>query len=148
MKPGRQDAGLGVRTQALAIGPGRILGTAPFYHARMTHANSRGIAQTRITTPLGPMTALATADGLAGLWFDDQAHHPGPLTAPQNPDHPTLQATRQWLEGYWMGHAGVKRPRSGNSVPAPCPALDLVRGAAAQRIHVQNRLGEPRRSRF
>ena len=79
------------------------------------------------------MTALATADGLAGLWFDDQAHHPGPLTAPQNPNHPTLQATQQWLERYWMGHAGVKRPRSGNSVQTPCPALDLSAGTPFQR---------------
>jgi methylated-DNA-[protein]-cysteine S-methyltransferase len=34
-------------------------------------------AQARIDTPIGPMTALATARGLAGLWFDAQAHHPG-----------------------------------------------------------------------
>jgi methylated-DNA-[protein]-cysteine S-methyltransferase len=99
----------------------------------MTHAKSRGIAQTRITTPLGPMTALATADGLAGLWFDDQAHHPGPLTAPQNPDHPTLQATQQWLDGYWKGRAGMNQLRSGNSVQAPCPTLDLSAGTPFQR---------------
>lgn len=29
-------------------------------------------AQARLDTPMGPMTAAATANGLAGLWFDDQ----------------------------------------------------------------------------
>ena len=36
-------------------------------------------AQSRIDTPLGPLTAAATSRGLAGLWFDGQRHHPGPL---------------------------------------------------------------------
>ena len=49
-------------------------------------------AQTRLATPLGMMTAAATANGLAGLWFDDQAHHPGPLAVPVNQDHPHLRA--------------------------------------------------------
>ena len=39
-------------------------------------------AQCHISTPLGPMTLAATTHGLAGAWFDGQAHHPGPLTAP------------------------------------------------------------------
>ena len=54
------------------------------------------IAQCRITTPLGPMTLAATANGLAGAWFDGQAHHPGPLTAPVAADNRFLvQATRE-----------------------------------------------------
>lgn len=47
-------------------------------------------AQCRIDTPLGPLTLAATARGLAGAWFDVQAHHPGPLQAPQD-------ATQRWL---------------------------------------------------
>ena len=47
-------------------------------------------AQCRIDTPLGPLTLAATARGLAGAWFDAQAHHPGPLLAPQH-------ATQRWL---------------------------------------------------
>ena len=49
------------------------------------------VAQCRIDTPLGPMTAAATALGLGGLWFDDQAHHPGQLAAPEQPAHPWLR---------------------------------------------------------
>ena len=56
-------------------------------------------------SPLGPMRLAATAQGLAGLWFDGQAHHPGPLPAPDEPAHPhialalrELQALRlQWV---------------------------------------------------
>jgi methylated-DNA-[protein]-cysteine S-methyltransferase len=40
------------------------------------------VAQARIDTPLGPLTAARTAGGLAGLWFDAQRHHPGAIDAP------------------------------------------------------------------
>lgn len=59
------------------------------------------IAQTRIDTPLGPLTAAATARGLAGLWFDAQSHHPGPLDAPRDDAHPLLRQTRHELARYW-----------------------------------------------
>ena len=32
-----------------------------------------------LDTPLGPLRLAASARGLAGVWFDGQAHHPGPL---------------------------------------------------------------------
>lgn len=47
-------------------------------------------AQCRIDTPLGPMTLAATARGLAGAWFDGQAHHPGGLAVP-------VEANQRWL---------------------------------------------------
>jgi len=59
------------------------------------------VAQARLDSPLGPLTAAATAKGLAGLWFDGQAHHPGPLDAPVNPRHPVLVQARQELAAYW-----------------------------------------------
>ncbi len=59
------------------------------------------VAQADIDTPLGPLTALATERGLAGLWFDAQQHHPGALDAPTDPDHPHIVATRAWLDAYW-----------------------------------------------
>ena len=40
------------------------------------------VAQAVLDSPIGPLTALATAKGIAGLWFDDQTHHPGALDAP------------------------------------------------------------------
>ena len=62
-------------------------------------------AQARIDTPLGPMTAAATATGLAGLWFDGQAHHPGPLPVPEDSAHPQLQAAARALQAYVSGAA-------------------------------------------
>ncbi|HSW07354.1 methylated-DNA--[protein]-cysteine S-methyltransferase [Aquabacterium sp.] len=60
-------------------------------------------AQTRLETPLGPMTAAATEHGLAGLWFDGQAHHPGPLDAPEQPAQRWLAAAARALEAYFAG---------------------------------------------
>jgi methylated-DNA-[protein]-cysteine S-methyltransferase len=65
----------------------------------------RYVAQTRIATPLGPMTAAVTAKGLAGLWFDGQAHHPGAIDAPVDDRHPDLQAARQAVQAYFAGQA-------------------------------------------
>jgi len=61
------------------------------------------IAQDEIATPLGPMRALATTEGLAGLLFDSDKYHPGPTDAPHDPDNPHLRAARRWLADYWAG---------------------------------------------
>ncbi|MDP1692911.1 MAG: methylated-DNA--[protein]-cysteine S-methyltransferase [Burkholderiaceae bacterium] len=61
------------------------------------------VAQAEIDTPLGPLTALATERGLAGLWFDVQKHHPGVLDTPVDAAHPHIAATRAWLAAYWAG---------------------------------------------
>ena len=61
------------------------------------------IAQTRIDTPLGPLTAAASERGLVGLWFDGQAHHPGPLDAPDDPGQRWLAQAREQLDAYWRG---------------------------------------------
>jgi methylated-DNA-[protein]-cysteine S-methyltransferase len=60
-------------------------------------------AQAEIDSPIGPLTALATERGLAGLWFDAQTHHPGDLEAPVNPRSPHIAAMRRWLDAYWSG---------------------------------------------
>ena len=52
--------------------------------------NTSFAAQSRIDTPLGPLTLAATAHGLAGAWFDGQAHHPGALNA-------TVDGSQRWL---------------------------------------------------
>lgn len=59
------------------------------------------VAQARLDSPLGPLTVAATAQGLAGLWFDGQAHHPGPLDVPLDPQQPFIAQARDELEGYW-----------------------------------------------
>jgi methylated-DNA-[protein]-cysteine S-methyltransferase len=49
------------------------------------------IAQARAETPLGPVTMVATERGLAGLWFDGQKHHPGPIDVPLDPQGSDFQ---------------------------------------------------------
>jgi methylated-DNA-[protein]-cysteine S-methyltransferase len=60
-------------------------------------------AQSRWMSPLGGMTLAATNAGLAGLWFDGQAHHPGPLGVPDDAGQPWLRAAREQLEAYFAG---------------------------------------------
>ncbi len=60
-------------------------------------------AQAVIDSPIGPLTALATARGIAGLWFDGQAHHPGALAAPVDAGQVHLVSLRHWLDAYWAG---------------------------------------------
>ncbi len=60
----------------------------------------------RTDTPLGTVTLAASAQGLCGLWFDDQKH--GPTAADQQhwtPDdeHPWLQSTTRHLQAYFDG---------------------------------------------
>ncbi len=65
------------------------------------------VAQARLDSPLGPITVAATAQGLAGLWFDGQAHHPGPLDAPVDAGQRFIAQAREELERYW--HGGQRR---------------------------------------
>lgn len=66
-----------------------------------TASRSPYVAQARIATPLGPLTAVATARGLAGLWFDGQRHHPGPIDAPVDAANPHLAQAARELAAYW-----------------------------------------------
>lgn len=69
--------------------------------------HARLVAQTRLPTPLGTMTAAATAQGIAGLWFDGQAHHPGTLDVADDPRQRWLSALRAQLDAYFArGAAG------------------------------------------
>ena len=70
----------------------------PQHHPRLT-------AQCTLPSPLGPLLATATEQGLAGLFFDAQAHHPGATGVPENPAHPVLQAAAQALAAYFDGAA-------------------------------------------
>jgi methylated-DNA-[protein]-cysteine S-methyltransferase len=79
------------------------------------------VAQARFDSPLGPLTAAATDRGLAGLWFDGQAHHPGQLSAPENPRYPVLAQARRELEAYW------KDAEAGFAVPLDLQGTDFQR---------------------
>lgn len=61
----------------------------------------------RTDSPLGPITLAASAQGLCGLWFDDQKH--GPSDADKQhwqPDalNPLLQLAASQLQAYFAGH--------------------------------------------
>lgn len=61
------------------------------------------LAQARINTPLGPLTALRDDSGLLGLWFDGQKHHPGALDAPKDPADPLFRQVEAGLRAYFDG---------------------------------------------
>jgi methylated-DNA-[protein]-cysteine S-methyltransferase len=61
------------------------------------------VAQARADTPLGPITLVATADGLAGVWFDGQAHHPGPLDVPTDASQAHIAQAMRELGEYFDG---------------------------------------------
>jgi methylated-DNA-[protein]-cysteine S-methyltransferase len=63
------------------------------------------IAQARADTPLGAVTLAATSRGLAGLWFDGQRHHPGPIAAPVDAGQPWIAQALRQLARYFDGAA-------------------------------------------
>ena len=89
-------------------------------------------AQATIETPIGALTALATNEGLAGLWFDAQKHHPGDLDAPVDAKHPQIVAVKHWLEAYWAGRD-----------PSPREVTLDLHGTPFQRAVWQALLGIP-----
>ena len=61
------------------------------------------VAQASLATPLGPMLAAATEQGLAGLWFDAQRHHPGPLDTPTDASQRWIALAAAQLNEYFDG---------------------------------------------
>lgn len=61
------------------------------------------LARSRVPSPLGPLTLAATAAGLAGVWFDDQKHHPGEVLAPLLPAQRWLALAATELQRYFEG---------------------------------------------
>lgn len=62
-------------------------------------------AQASFDSPLGPMLLARTSKGLAGVWFEGQKDHPGPLAAPEAPNDPLLHAAARQLADYFAGRA-------------------------------------------
>ena len=60
-------------------------------------------AQTTIKTPLGTLLLARTANGLAGVWFEGQKHHPEPLTVMRRPDDALLRRAADQLHAYFAG---------------------------------------------
>lgn len=75
----------------------------------------------------------ATADGLCGLWFDGQRHHPGFFAVPEHTSHALLKTALVQLKEYLAGQ------RDSFDLP-----LDLARGTAFQQAVWQALLRIPR----
>ena len=71
----------------------------------MMPRHRRLVAQARLDSPLGPITVAATEQGLAGLWFDGQAHHPGPLDAPVDAQQRFIALARAEAWRPWRAYA-------------------------------------------
>ena len=115
----------------------------------VTRAHPNLVAQARLATPLGDMTAAATATGLAGLWFDGQAHHPGPLAAPVNPQQRWLRAAAMALKRYFAGEpnplAGVALDLHGTPFQHAVwqALLTLPAGATGTYAQIATQAGSP-----
>jgi methylated-DNA-[protein]-cysteine S-methyltransferase len=79
------------------------------------------LALMRHPTPLGPVTLAASPLGLAGLWFEDQRHHPTLEGRAWTTEHPLLDAVGRQLDAYFAGE-GL----------GPLPVLDLSGGTPFQ----------------
>ena len=91
------------------------------------------IAQTRCDSPLGPMIVAATAQGLAGIWFEGQRHLPDSAAWPHRPGHPVLRQAVTQLAEYFSG------ARTAFDLP-----LDLQGGTAFQQSVWRALLSIPR----
>lgn len=87
----------------------------------------------RFDSPLGPMLAAATDQGLCGLWFDGQRHLPAMATWQPAPQHPLLQQTAIFMDAYFAGE----------TAPFSLP-LDLAGGTPFQQAVWQALLQIPR----
>jgi len=67
------------------------------------------VAQSRIESPLGPITLAATAQGLALAWFDGQQHRTDTVDAPDDPHHPLLQQAKSEFAAYWADACSLFR---------------------------------------
>jgi methylated-DNA-[protein]-cysteine S-methyltransferase len=110
------------------------------------------VAQARIETPLGPLTATATAHGLAGLWFDAQSHHPGDLTAPVGENNPFINKARRELAAYWKdGRTAFTVPLDLQGTPFQQSVWRLLRGISPGQLEsygaMATRLGQPKAAR-
>ena len=62
----------------------------------------KDLAALEINTPLGVMTAAASPEGIAGLWFSGQKHFPENISeARYDPENALLLDLRERLNGYF-----------------------------------------------
>jgi methylated-DNA-[protein]-cysteine S-methyltransferase len=93
-------------------------------------------AQARTETPLGPVLLAATERGLAGVWFDGQAHHPGAIDAPVNPAQPFIAQAVRELRAYFAQDAGHGAAASPFSVPLDAAGTEFQRAVWAELLRI------------
>lgn len=84
------------------------------------------------TTPLGPVLLLAGPQGLAGLWFDGQRHHPTSERIAQwtvTPNDPLLREAARQLDAYFGADLSADFGAVGRAFDLP---LDLGTGTDFQ----------------
>jgi methylated-DNA-[protein]-cysteine S-methyltransferase len=107
------------------------------------------VAQARLDTPLGPARLAATARGLGGFWFDDQAHHPGPIEAPEAPQQLHLAQAADELAAYWQdaGRARFTVPLDLGGTPFQQAVwqalLGIACGGQSSYGEIARRIGSP-----
>lgn len=107
------------------------------------------VAQARLDSPLGAITLAATARGLAGLWFDGQAHHPAALDAPTDAAQRFIAQAADELRRYWRGelNGAFTVPLDLQGTPFQCAVwralLAIARGHTSTYTAVAARAGAP-----
>lgn len=104
-------------------------------------------------SPLGPLVLAASARGLAGVWFDGQAHLPDWHRWPQAEHSPFLRQVAQQLDEYFRGNR--KRFDLPLDLSAGTPfqqsvwhgLLDIGYGAHTSYGAIGQALGKPHASR-
>lgn len=111
-------------------------------------SSRRCTAQMRIASPLGPLLLARTADGLAGVWFDKQEHHPQPIDAPEQDDDALLCRAAKQLRAYFDGdETAFDVPLDLQGTPFQRAVwqelLHLERGTTCTYGDIARRLGTP-----
>ena len=92
------------------------------------------VAQSRIDSPLGPITLAATAHGLALAWFDGQQHRTETVDAPTEPAHPLLQQAEREFTAYWAdARSPFAVPLDPQGTPFQRAVWQVLRGIAPGR---------------
>nr|WP_315245907.1 methylated-DNA--[protein]-cysteine S-methyltransferase [uncultured Albidiferax sp.] len=100
-------------------------------------------------TPLGPMLAAATDQGLCGLWFDGQRHQPDMGSWRLVPDHPLLLQTAAFMAAYFTGdtaHFGLPLDLAGGTPFQQAvwrALLQIPRGATTSYGALSQSVGHP-----
>ncbi|WP_377155349.1 methylated-DNA--[protein]-cysteine S-methyltransferase [Roseateles sp. UC29_93] len=69
-------------------------------------------AWTETDTPLGRLLIARNAEGLSGLWFEDQKYHPGALAAPRDDEDALLRDAVAAMKDYFAGRTAALPPMS------------------------------------